>query len=126
MKKSVKVSLIVVLAVVVTGGAAVFLISSMLGNSGVEIYYTQIDNGRIKENYPTGGVIDPTGGLAYSYTLMSYDESGEGKDIEFGMSRQLREDAFIRLEVLPVRGVVNWAEVQYDELPAAVQAHYSK
>lgn len=29
--------------------------------------------------------------------------------------------AFIRLEVAPIRGVLTWAEVQYEELPAAVQ-----
>ena len=35
---------------------------------------------------------------------------------------QLREGAYLRLSVLPVRGVTEWNEVQYEELPSAVQA----
>ena len=30
------------------------------------------------------------------------------------------------LEVAPVRGVLTWAEVQYEELPTAVQSNYQK
>ncbi|MCI8811486.1 MAG: YxeA family protein, partial [Oscillibacter sp.] len=53
------------------------------------------------------------------------DENGSEKEITFGTSRELREGAFIRLTVMPVRGVLDWSEVQYDELPEAVQNHYS-
>lgn len=73
-----------------------------------------------------GGVIDLQGGLPYSYTLPAYDENGSKKDITFGASRELKEGAFLCLTVAPVRGVVEWSEVQYDELPAAVQVHYMK
>lgn len=72
-----------------------------------------------------GGVISFKGNLPYSYTLLSYDEKGNEKEITFGTSRELKEGAFIRLTVMPVRGVLDWSEVQYDELPAAVQAHYT-
>jgi len=37
----------------------------------------------------------------------------------------LKEDAFIRLTVMPIRGVLEWIEVQYDELPTAVQNEYT-
>jgi len=37
----------------------------------------------------------------------------------------LKEGAFVRLTVMPVRGVLEWKEVQYEELPAAVQNHYA-
>ena len=72
-----------------------------------------------------GGVINLEGSLPYSYTLLSYDENGGEKEIAFGTSRELRDEAFIRLTVMPVRGVLDWTEVQYDELPAAVQEHYT-
>ena len=72
-----------------------------------------------------GGVISFKGNLPYSYTLLSYDEKGNEKEITFGTSRELKEGAFIRLTVMPVRGVLDWSEVQYDELPSAVQAHYT-
>ncbi len=70
-------------------------------------------------------MIDFDGNMDYSYTLFSYDENGNGKDITFGTSRKLKEGAFIRLTVMPIRGVLEWSEVQYDELPIAVQEQYS-
>lgn len=61
----------------------------------------------------------------HSYTLPAYNDEGEEKDITFNTSRELKEGAFIRLEVVPIRGVVSWAEVQYDEMPSAVQSNYA-
>lgn len=87
-------------------------------------YYSQIDNSNIKQIESKGGVIDFKGGMSYSYTLFSYDKEGKEKDITFGTSRQLKEGAFIRLTVKPIRGVIAWEEIQYDELPAAVQKLY--
>lgn len=95
-----------------------------LSESGSTYYYTQIDNSKLEQVNSHGGVIDLHGGLSYSYTLPSYGESGDKKDITFGTSRELREGAFIRLTVMPVRGVLEWSEVQYDELPTAIQNHY--
>ena len=96
-------------------------LSSGAGSAG---YYTQIDNQKIEQVDSRGGVIDLQGGLPYSYTLPAYDENGSEKDITFGASRELKEGAFLCLTVAPVRGVTEWREVQYDELPAAVQVHY--
>lgn len=92
-----------------------------LSGSGSAYYYTQIDNSKIEQNDSDGGVVNLSGGMDYSYTLPAYNENGKGKDITFGASRQLREGAYIRLTVMPVRGVIEWSEVQYDELPAAVR-----
>lgn len=93
--------------------------------SGSVYYYTQIDNSKMERNDTEGGVINLNGGMEYAYTLPAFDENGKEKDITFGASRELREDAFIRLTVMPVRGVTEWSEVQYDELPAAVQGNYA-
>lgn len=93
--------------------------------SGSTYYYTQIDNSKIEQNESKGGVINLSGGLEYSYTLPAYNEKGKEKDIRFGASRELREGAFIRLTVTPVRGVLEWSEVQYEELPGAVQGNYA-
>lgn len=62
--------------------------------------------------------------MRYSYTLCAFDESGEDKEVTFGTSRELKEGAFLRLTVMPVRGVLEWSEVKYDELPMAVQVKY--
>ena len=122
MKKQVKIAI---------GAAVVLLIGLIsfcawfLSGSGSAEYYAQIDNTRVEQVDSNGGVMSFKGSLPYSYTLLSYDENGSEKEITFGTSRELREGAFIRLTIMPVRGVLDWSEVQYDELPAAVQNHYS-
>lgn len=108
----------VVLAVLIAAGAVAWWI---LFGSVNGTYYTQIDNGRTEELQPTGGVIDPTGGMSLRYTLPAYDEQGDEREISFGTERQLRESAYLKLEVVPIRGVVGWEEVQFDELPQKVQ-----
>ena len=84
-------------------------------------YYVQIDNSKIEQGNSRDGVIDFQGGMDYSYTLPAYDEKGRRTDITFGASRELREGAFLQLTVKPLRGVVEWEEVQYDELPVDLQ-----
>ena len=122
MKKRIKIA---------TGAATVLLIGLIgfcawfLSGSGSAEYYAQIDNTRVEQVDAKGGVISLKGNLPYSYTLLSYDENGSEKEITFGTSRELRDGAFIRLTVMPIRGVLDWSEVQYDELPPAVQAHYT-
>ena len=122
MKKQVKIAI---------GAAAVLLIGLagfcawFLSGSGSTEYYSQIDNSKVEQVDAKGGVISLKGNLPYSYTLLSYDEDGREKEITFGTSRELRDGAFIRLTFMPIRGVLDWSEVQYDELPAAVQAHYT-
>ena len=122
MKKQVKIAI---------GAAAVLLIGLVgfcawfLSGSGSTEYYSQIDNSKVEQVDAKGGVISLKGNLPYSYTLLSYDEDGSEKEITFGTSRELRDGAFIRLTFMPIRGVLDWSEVQYDELPTAVQNHYT-
>ena len=122
MKKKVKIAIgtAVVLLIGLVGFCAWFL-----SGSGSAEYYAQIDNTKVEQVDSNGGVVNFKGNLPYSYTLLSYDENGSEKEITFGTSRELRDGAFIRLTVMPVRGVLDWSEVQYGELPAAVQNHYS-
>ena len=96
-----------------------------LSGTGSADYYTQIDNSKMEEVHSRGGVVDFKGGLPYSYTLLAYDEKGKEKEVTFGTSKQLREGAFLRLAVMPVRGVLEWAEVSYEELPPMVQKRYT-
>lgn len=93
----------------------------VFAKNGSGYYYVQIDNSKIEQGNSRDGVIDFQGGMNYSYTLSAYDEKGRRTDITFGTSRELREGAFLQLTVKPLRGVVEWEEVQYDELPVDVQ-----
>ena len=106
MKKQVKIA---------TGAAAVLLIGLIgfcawfLSGVGSAEYYSQIDNSRIEQVDSKGGVINLKGSLPYAYTLLCYDENGGEKEITFGTSRELRDGAFIRLTVMPIRGVLDWS-----------------
>ncbi len=83
------------------------------------VYYTKIDNTRI-ENISTIHDIE------YEYTLDCYNENGNKKELKFKTSRELREKAYLKLNTMFFRGVINWEEVQYDELPEKVQVIYAK
>ena len=63
--------------------------------------------------------------IEYKYTLECYNEKGKKKELKFKTSRELKEDAFLKLEVKTL-GVHSWKEVQYDELPKKVQTNYTK
>lgn len=80
-------------------------------------YYTQIDNSKIEE-LPT------TDSMKYQYALTAYNEKGKEKEVTFKTNRELREDAYLKLEVMLTRGVTNWEEVQFDEMPKEVQEKY--
>lgn len=95
-----------------------------LSGAGNACYYTQVDNTRFKQQEIDEGVISLTGKMPFSYTLPSYNDAGAEKEITFGTSRQLRDGAFLRLTTAPVRGVTDWVEVQYNELPPPVQKRY--
>lgn len=60
----------------------------------------------------------------YEYTLRAYNEHGKMQDVTFTANKELREDAYLRLETMSLRGVVNWEEVSFEELPADVQARF--
>jgi uncharacterized protein (TIGR01655 family) len=123
MKKKIMIGIIAVVIVMI---GSVCLCEWFLSETGNTYYYTQIDNNKIEQGDLNGGVINFHGGMSYSYTLLAYNENGGKKDITFGTSRELKEGAFIRLTVKPVRGVLEWNEVQYDELPMAVQRNYTE
>lgn len=110
-------------AVIISG--LIFCYTMFFTTSGNTYYYTQIDNTKLSQ-VSSQGVIDLSGngGMEYSYTLTSYDESGHEKNLTFGVTRELRESAFLRLTFRSGWGVMDWCEVQYDELPSAVQVHY--
>ena len=111
-------------AVVIAG--AILCWTIIFSNFQDTAYYTQVDNTKISRHGGQGAIdLSGSGGMEFSYTLPSYDEKGGEKDVTFGVSRELREGAFLCLTVRPGRGVMTWAEVQYDELPPAVREHFT-
>lgn len=100
------IAVIIVIALLV--GAYYFLVVHK------DLYYTQIDNTKIEE-------ISGTDDMKYQYTLTAYNKNGKSKEVQFKTSRELREDAYLELEMMAVRGVYGWKEVQPEDLPDKVK-----
>lgn len=100
------IAVITVIALII--GAYYFLVIHK------DLYYTQIDNSKIEE-------ISGTDDMKYQYTLIAYNKNGKSKEVQFKTSRELREGAYLELDVMQMRGVVNWREVQEDGLPEKVK-----
>ena len=97
---------------------AVFFIVFWLLFYQESTYYTKIDNTKVEQLN--------SGDMRFEYTLDAYNEKGNSKEITFKTSRELKEDAYLKLDVMLTRGVKSWEEVQYDELPDKVQEQYDK
>ena len=98
------VGIVIVLAV----GAYYFLVVHK------DQYYTQIDNTKIEE-------LSGSDDMKYQYTLTAYNKNGKEKEIQFKTSRELREGAYLELDVMQMRGVVNWREIEQNNLPDDVK-----
>ena len=79
--------------------------------------YSRIDNDLVQE-------ITPHGGMNYRYTLQVYSEDGTASTLDLDTSRILKDGAYILIKTAPLRGVLSWEEMQYNELPSLVQAKY--
>lgn len=99
-------------------------LAALTSCSGANTYFTCVDNTKVEKQTSSGGVIDPTGGMPYRYTLDAYDEKGAKTEIGFGTSRVLREGAYLKLTTAPLRGVTAWEEVTWEDLPEKVRLQY--
>ena len=107
-KERLPIIIAVIIVIVLAVGAYYFLVIHK------EQYYTQIDNTKIEE-------ISSTDDMKYQYTLTAYNKNGKEKEVQFKTSRELREGAYLELDVMQMRGVINWREVQASELPNDVK-----
>ncbi len=62
----------------------------------------------------------------YRYSLVSYQANGKAKRIKFVTTRELIEGAYIKLDVMFLRGVVRWEEVDYNDIPKNAQIKIPK
>ena len=108
-KEKIPMIIAVIIVVALAVGAYYFLVVHK------DLYYTQIDNTKIEE-------ISGSDDMKYQYTLTAYNKNGKEKEVQFKTSRELRENAYLELDIMQMRGVVNWREVQQNELPEDVKA----
>ena len=107
-KEKLPIIIAVIIMIILMIGAYYFLVVHK------EQYYTQIDNTKMEE-------VSGTDDMKYQYTLTAYNKNGKEKEIQFKTSRELREGAYLELDIMQMRGVVNWREVQIEELPDDVK-----
>lgn len=113
---------IAITAVAICGLAAILLFAASVTNLFLAgDYYIKIDNACISENESSGGVVNLESSEPYLYKLEAVNAAGYKTEIEFGASRELRQDAFLKLDLQPIRGVVGWSEVSEDSLPRKVE-----
>ena len=118
MKKTKPILIILGAAVlIIVLGIAILAILFRTTEANASNVYSRIDNTLVQE-------ITPHGGMNYRYTLQVYAEDGTPSSLELDTSRILKDGAYILIRTAPLRGVLSWEEMQYDELPAAVQAKY--
>ena len=80
-------------------------------------YYTRIDNTKVEQLNSKD--------MRFEYTLNAYNQKGDSKEVTFKTSRELKDDAYLKLDIMITRGVKSWEEVQYDDLPDKVKEHYN-
>lgn len=81
-------------------------------------YYMRVDNTQVRQ-------LSSTDNMKYEYQLIAYDKKGKPKKINFKTSKILKDGAYLQLEIMITRGVKNWWEVQFDDLPPKVQEKWS-
>ena len=107
-KEKLPIIIAVIIMIILMIGAYYFLVVHK------DQYYTQIDNTKMEE-------VSGTDDMKYQYTLTAYNKNGKEKEVQFKTSRELREGAYLELDVMQMRGVVKWREVQADDLPDDVK-----
>lgn len=112
MRNSVRSIIIAVIAIAAIGGIA-WGLHLVTDTNTATAWYTQIDNERIVEKEHANN--------EYEYTLDAYDANGAHREATFGTERTLRDDAYLKLEMMPMRGVISWEEVQLEDIPEATR-----
>lgn len=109
-----KIPMIIITIIII----AVCIVGAYFIEGYEKVYYTQIDNNKVQ-------TLSATDNMKYEYTLDCYDENGKKKELKFKTSRELREDAYLKLEVRSI-GVHSWEEIEENSLPNKVKVYYNK
>ena len=117
MSKGKALGLAAVLAAVIVG-VGLFWLGSNTDLLASGTYYTKIDNAHVAENDSTGGVIHLKSSEPFVYQLHAANEDGHEIEASFGAAHELRQDAYLTLNLEPLRGVGDWEEVSPEDLPS--------
>lgn len=80
------------------------------------VYYTQVDNTRAEK-------ASISSDMKYIYRVDCYSETGKKKEYTFKTYKELKEGAYLKLEIRS-SGVHAWMEIDQEELPKKVKEKY--
>ncbi len=112
--KAMKVKILAVVLLILVLAAGAFVLLNHMENYN-EFFYTKGDNSRVKELN-----VRADEEMKFEYSLDCCDESGKKRELKFKTDRELREGAYLSLEVRSL-GVHSWEEVEYEALPEKVK-----
>lgn len=73
-------------------------------------YYCQIDNSLASyDQYDAD--------MPWKYTLNGFDSEGKNKELKFNTDHKLKEEAYLKIEYMLIRGVIRWEVVELDNIP---------
>ena len=113
--KKVIIGICITVALVLGGG---FLFGSLVFGNYL-YYYTQIDNTKYVNSLKHGDSY-------YTYTLPSRSEDGDTAELVFDTVRELRADAFLKVKVSRVAGVLDWEEVKLNDIPETIRNFFTQ
>ena len=114
------------LVIVLIAAALLFVLAGPLGELGnafgwnLGTYYVQVDNERCT---PTSEETRQRFGeeMVCEYRLEGVRDDGSTASLSFFTTRELRNGAYLRLDVWPLLGVRGWEEVPWDDVPEAAR-----
>lgn len=103
----------IVLLFVILIGLILSLKNSNLNRLGTERYYLQITSDGAE-------IVEQAGGeeyIRYFYQLPAYDKDGNERNVDFYSSKNLRNDAYLKIYYKNKKGVTSYEEVKQSEVP---------
>ncbi|MED4072710.1 YxeA family protein [Priestia endophytica] len=116
-----KTAIILIMFLVVLGGAFLFLQNVNINRLGSDKYYTQIigEGKKLEEKATSGEVF-----VRYEYTLRAVKEDGEAKTVTFTSQTPLRQQAYLELFIKNDKGVTSYEEINEDKVPQKVKEKF--
>lgn len=116
---------VILIAVIAFAFLNIDKITSGYLRSDADVYYTRVagTGERHEEQYTTGSGKKATD-VRYEYTLASYNDNGDEKDMNFTAAKELKDGAFLKIYYKEAKGVTSYEEVAESKLPAKAAAVY--
>ncbi|WP_430534561.1 YxeA family protein [Listeria rocourtiae] len=109
-----KLMLTLIIIVIIIGGAMLTMRFVNFNRVGADTYYVKITtDGKVTK----GQASDGKSYTNYNYSLQSYNENGEEKQLELIAQKNLRKGAYLEVFVKEDKGVTSYEEIKQKDVP---------